>query len=431
MFFLGFVAGLPFPLVFATLSLWLRSVDVERATIGFFAWIGITYSIKFFWAPVMDRVSLPIFTRLLGQRRSWMLLAQLGIVSGLIGMSLTDPTTDIIIMALYALGVAFFSATQDVAIDAYRIEAVDKEWQGPMAAMYQSGWRVGAALVAGAGALYIAKYTSWSVAYLAMAGCIFVGILTVMVIDEPDRTIDRATLADENRVIEYLARSAHLPETWRTISAWFIGAVVCPFTEFFRRNTKQALLILSFISIYRISDIVLGNMASTFYIDLGYGLDEIANIAKGFGLIMSMIGAFAGGLMVVRFGLMRTLLLGAVLVAATNLLFAQLALSGRSITGLAVVISADNFSAGVAGSAFIAYLSSLTNKAYTATQYALFSSLMTLIPKIVSGFSGVIVDNYGYASFFVYASLMGIPAILMVIYMMSRQHSSAVSETNN
>lgn len=422
MLFLGFVAGLPFPLVFATLSLWLRSVDIERATIGFFAWIGITYSIKFFWAPIMDRMSLPGLTTVFGRRRGWMLLAQAGIITGLIGMSLTDPATHIVTMALFALLVAFSSATQDVAIDAYRIEAVDDDWQGAMAAMYQAGWRIGAALVAGAGALYIAKYSSWSAAYMFMAGAVLVGVITAFVIDEPERTTDRATLADEQRVASYMARSAHVPKAWRRITAWFIGAVVCPFTDFFRRNAKQALLILVFISIYRISDIVLGNMAYPFYYDLGFQLDEIANVAKLFGFVMTLTGAFVGGVLVVRFGIMRTLLLGAVLVAVTNLMFAQLAISGKSLTGLAMVISADNFSGGVAGSAFIAYLSSLTNRAYTATQYALFSSLMTLAPKVLSGFSGVIVDSYGYVSFFVYASVMGIPAILLVLFLMRRMN---------
>ncbi|MFV1998318.1 MAG: MFS transporter [Acidiferrobacterales bacterium] len=426
MFFLGFVAGLPFPLVFATLSLWLRSVDIERATIGFFAWIGITYSIKFFWAPVMDRLSLPALTGIFGQRRSWMLLAQAGIIGGLIGMSFTNPATQIVTMALFALLVAFSSATQDVAIDAYRIEAVEADWQGAMAATYQAGWRIGAALIAGAAALYIAKYSNWTVAYLVMAAAMLVGVATVLIIKEPRRTIDRATLSDEQRVIDYLSRSAHVPRAWRTVTAWFIGAVVAPFTDFFRRNARQALVILTFISIYRISDIVLGNMANPFYIDLGFEFDEIANIAKGFGLLMSLLGAFAGGVMVVRSGIMRTLLLGAILVVVTNLMFAQLAISGKSLTGLAIVISADNFSAGLAGSAFIAYLSSLTNRAYTATQYALFSSLMTLTPKLISGFSGVIVDSYGYVSFFVYASVMGVPAVLLVLYLMQRMNVDKV-----
>jgi len=414
MFFLGFVAGLPFPLVFTTLSTWLRDVGVERSTIGFFAWIGISYSIKVFWSPVVDRVPIPFFTRVMGKRRSWMLLAQLFIILGLTGMALTNPTQHIVTMALFALLVAFASATQDVAIDAYRIEAVEAEYQGAMAAMYQSGWRVAAALVGGAGALYIAEYASWQSSYLVMAASIIVGIVTVLVIREPEHKVGSNMAADEQRVIDYLERAAHVPGVIRRPVAWFIGAVVCPFTDFFKRNGKWALTILLFIGIYRISDIVLANMAYPFYIDMGYSKPEIANIAKLFGFAMAVGGAFVGGALVVRYGIMRILLLGAILVAITNLFYAQLAVMDKSLAGLAFVISADNFSGGLAGSAFIAYLSRLTNSAYTATQYALFSSLMTLGPKFVSGFSGVIVDGFGYVSFFVYAAVMGIPAILMV-----------------
>ena len=420
MLFLGFAAGLPFPLVFTTLTTWLRDVGVDRTTIGFFAWVGITYSIKVFWSPVVDRAPLPLLTRIMGQRRGWMLLAQAAIVTGLLGMAVTDPTQHIVVMALFALLVAFASATQDVAVDAYRIEAVEPELQGPMAAMYQSGWRIAAALVGGAGALYIADYVTWTASYVVMAASMGVGILTVLIIREPEKSVARITYLSEQRVIDYLERAAHVHGALRVPVAWFIGAVVCPFTEFFQRNGVWALLILLFIGIYRISDIVLANMAYPFYIDMGFSKTEIADIAKIFGVVMTIVGAAAGGALVFRFGVMRMLLVGAVLVVLTNLLFAQLALSGRSLTGLALVISADNFSGGLAGSAFIAYLSRLTNTAYTATQYALFSSLMTLAPKFISGFSGLIVDSYGYVSFFIYASVLGVPAIVLVWYLMRR-----------
>ncbi|GMR17710.1 MAG: MFS transporter [Gammaproteobacteria bacterium] len=421
MLFLGFAAGLPFPLVFTTLSTWLRDVGVDRTTIGFFAWIGITYSIKVFWAPVVDRAPLLGLTHWLGQRRGWMLLAQAGIVLGLLGMSSTDPAQNITLMALLALLVAFSSATQDVAIDAYRIEAVVSEYQGAMAAMYQTGWRIAAALVGGAGALYIADLVSWSTSYLVMAASMAVGFLTVIVINEPEKSVSRAIVMDEKQVVDYLENSAHVPDWLRIPVAWFIGAVICPFTEFFQRNGKWALLILLFIGIYRISDIVLANMAYPFYIDLGFSKTEIANVAKLFGVAMTITGAVVGGMLVARFNVMRILLLGAVLVAVTNLMYAQLALDGKTISGLAFVISVDNFSGGLAGSAFIAYLSRLTNTAYTATQYALFSSLMTLMPKFVSGFSGVVVDHYGYVNFFIYASVTGIPAILLVLYLMKKE----------
>lgn len=418
MLFLGFAAGLPFPLVFTTLSTWLRDIGVDRTTIGFFAWIGITYSIKVFWSPVVDRLRLPGLTQHFGQRRGWMLLAQVGIVIGIINMAVLDPNVQITAMALFALLVAFSSATQDVAIDAYRIEAVEAELQGAMAGMYQSGWRIAASWVGGAGALYLAELVSWTAAYLAMALAMGVGIVTVLFIREPAHIITRATVMEEQRVIDYLERSAHIPPALRLSTAWFIGAVICPFVEFFQRNRNLALLILVFIAIYRISDIVLANMAYPFYIDMGFSKIEIANIGKIYGVLMTIVGATIGGVMVIRFGVMRMLLIGAILVALTNLLYAQLALEGKSTMGLILVISADNFSGGLAGSAFIAYLSRLTNTAYTATQYALFSSLMTLAPKFLSGFSGVIVDAQGYVFFFVYASLLGIPAILLVLYLM-------------
>lgn len=431
MLFLGFAAGLPFPLVFTTLSTWLRDVGVDRTTIGFFAWIGITYSIKVFWSPIVDRAPLPGLTRFMGQRRGWMLFAQTGIVIGLIGMAGTNPVENVTTMALFALLVAFASATQDVAIDAYRIEAVDPELQGAMAAMYQSGWRIAAALVGGAGALYIADFVSWPVAYLVMAASMSVGIVTVLVIREPEKHISRKTLQQEDELVEHLESGALVKRRAKRLLTWFIGAVIGPFAEFFRRSGRWAMVILLFIAIYRISDIVLANMAYPFYIDMGFTKTEIANIGKLFGVVMTILGAGIGGVLVVRVGVMRVLLLGAVLVALTNLFFAQLAVSEKSLTGLTLVISADNFSGGLAGSAFIAYLSRLTNTAYTATQYALFSSLMTLFPKIISGFSGVIVDAQGYVFFFIYASLLGIPAILLVLYLMYKHPVEASEPPRN
>ena len=421
MLFLGFSAGLPFPLVFTTLSTWLRDVGIEKTTIGFFAWVGITYSIKIFWAPVVDRAPLPFLTKLFGQRRGWMLLAQAGIIAGLLGMAWTDPTEHITGMALFALLVAFASATQDISIDAYRIEAVTDEYQGAMSAMYQAGWRIAAALVAGAGALYIAEFVNWSVAYTVMAASMVIGIVTVIMISEPERSLTEQTYLQEQKVIDFLENTANIPDRLRMPVAWFIGAVICPFTEFFQRNSRWALFILLFIGIYRISDIVLANMTHPFYIDMGFSKTEIANIAKIFGVVMTLLGAFAGGIMVVRFGIMRILLLGAVLVSLTNLMFALLADNGHSIIGLAIVLSSDNFSGGLASTAFIAYLSSLTNKAYTATQYALFSSLMTLGPKFISGFSGMVIDAQGYIFFFSYAAALGIPAILMVMYLIKHE----------
>ncbi|WP_421866194.1 AmpG family muropeptide MFS transporter [Motiliproteus sp.] len=417
LWFLGFAAGLPFLLVFSTLSAWLTDYGVSRSAIGFFAWIGITYSIKVLWAPVVDRIRLPGLGHL-GQRRSWMLLGQLGIASGLVGMALTDPQQQLGLIALLGLLVAFSSSTQDIAIDAYRIEAAIPEYQGAMSAAYIFGYRV-ALLAAGAGALYIADIASWPLAYLSMAALMGVGIATVLVVREPERIENRSADTTEQQ----LHRAAHLnhPRTrTQRLQAWFLDAVVAPFVEFFRRNGVIALWLLLFISLYRLSDITMGIMANPFYLDLGFSKSDIAAIGKLYGFVMTIVGSMVGGILVVRFGLHRPLLMGAVLVALTNLLFAQLAQVGADKTWLTLVISADNFSGGLSSTAFIAYLSSLTNRAYTATQYALFSSLMTLPGKFVSGFSGVVVDAQGYYSFFIYAALLGLPAVLMATWLWRR-----------
>jgi len=415
MIFLGFSAGLPFLLVFSTLSAWLRDVGIARTTIGFFSWVGITYSIKVLWAPVVDRLPLFMLTRWLGKRRSWMLAAQVTIAIGLIGMALNDPHNNLNLIALFALLVAFGSATQDITIDAYRIEAVDKLLQGAMAANYVLGYRL-ALLVAGAGAFYLADADSWSFAYLIMAALMGIGVMTTLLISEPLHSTDRQTLKLE----ETLEKSVGIQSGKNTLLrlfAWFIDAVISPFVEFFQRNGWLAILILLLIGSYRISDITMGVMANPFYLDLGFSKIEIANITKIFGFFMTIAGAGLGGVLVIRFGISRPLLLGAVMVALTNLLFAWLAVTEPNLVSLALVISVDNLSGGLASAAFIAYLSSLTNTMYTATQYALFSSVMTLPGKMIGGFSGLIVDTAGYVSFFVYAAILGVPAICLVIYL--------------
>jgi PAT family beta-lactamase induction signal transducer AmpG len=401
MIFLGFSAGLPFLLVFSTLSAWLRDEGTTRTVIGFFSWVGITYSIKVFWAPIIDRLPFPLLTRLLGKRRSWMLVAQIGIALGLAGMALVDTQTQLTQLALLAVLVAFSSSTQDIVIDAYRIEAVERESQCAMAATYVFGYRL-ALLVAGAGAFYIAEFNSWRVAYLSMAALMGIGMLTTLIIQEPQHI---ATSKTKTPAATFSLR----------LKNWFSIAIIEPFAEFFSRNGKIALLILLLIAIYKLSDITMGVMANPFYLDLGFSKTEIANISKIFGFFMTIAGAALGGILVARYGMMRPLLLGAVMVALTNMLFAVLAISEPSLTLLAIVISTDNLSGGLAASAFIAYLSSLTNQAYTATQYALFSSLMTLPAKLLGGFSGIVVDTQGYFTFFVYAAVIGLPAIGLVV----------------
>lgn len=422
MLFLGFSAGLPFLLVFSTLSAWLAQCGISRTTIGYFSWIGLTYSLKFFWSPVVDRLRLPLLTHWLGRRRSWMLLAQIGIACGLAGMALNDPAQNLTPTIVFALLVAFSSATQDIALDAYRIEAAPMELQGGMAAAYQMGYRI-ALIVAGAGALFIASSAGWSVSYLAMAACISVGIATVLLVTEPQTTVSRETMMQEQRVVSFLERSAHWPKPLQSLMAWIIGAIVCPFIDFFTRNgLRSALFILLFISLYRMHEYAMGVMANPFYLDMGYTLDEIASMSKIFGVIMTMVGVVIAGAAVARHGVPRTLLLGVSTIAFGNLFFSWIASSDvHTLFSLGAAISVDNIGIGIAGTAFVAYLSGLTNSAYTATQYALFGSLFPLPGKIIAGFSGVVVDHIGYPLFFVYTASLTLPAIFLCLILIRRQ----------
>jgi len=418
MLFLGFSAGLPFLLVFSTLNARLADVGVETATIGFFSWLGITYSIKVFWAPVVDRLKLPVLNRLFGKRRSWILLAQAGIATGLYLMAAVDPLSAPETLALCGLLVAFSSATQDVAIDAYRIEIAEERLQAALAATYIFGYRL-ALLVAGAGALYLAEFWSWQVSYQVMAALVGVGVLTVLVAREPEVNHFAAAEDIADKVREEAARRGHLPPRLAKLAGWFYAAVAGPFVDFFRRYKELAIVILVLVAVYRISDIAMGVMANPFYLDfMGFSKTQVADVTKVFGFFMTILGSMVGGVLVVRYGVRRILLAGAILTAATNLLFVVLAQYPPDIKLLALVVSADNLSGGIANVALIAWLSSMTSASFTATQYALFSSLMTLPGKFLGGFSGIVVADFGYAQFFLVAGVMGLPAILLVLYIM-------------
>ncbi len=410
MLFLGFSAGLPLLLILGTLSFWLREAGIDRTTIGYLSWIGLAYGFKWAWSPLVDRLRLPLLTRTFGRRRAWLLLAQTGIIVGVVGMALTDPAQNLNRIAQFAILVAFASATQDIALDAYRIEAVQQEWQAAMAATYQTGYRV-AMIVASAGVLWIAasvdlseatyEHAPWQLAYLIMAGMMAVGMLATLVISEPEVPPD----AQPDRILGGgLSGALH----------WFANAVIKPFADFFARYGWHALVLLALIGTYRISDVVMGIMANPFYVDMGYTKGEVATVTKVYGIIMTILGAFIGGVMSVRYGVMRILMLGAILSSATNLLFAWLAGHGHDMTALIFTISADNLAGGIATAAFIAYLSGLVNRAYSATQYALYSSIMLLLPKFIAGFSGVAVDAWGYVTFFNTTALLGAPVVVLV-----------------
>ncbi len=424
--FLGFSAGLPFLLVFSTLSYWVREANVSLTTIGFLSWIGITYSTKFVWSPVVDRMPLPLLTRWLGRRRSWMLLAQIGIAGGLFAMTRYDPAVDLWWIVAFAVLVAFSSATQDIALDAFRIEATDESLQGATAATYQLGYRI-AILAAGAGALYIAAFASWTAAYQTMAALALVGIVTTLLVSEPEKRLAPGTAEREGKIAAFAGRHAGLPPALLEALVWIYGAIVCPFVDFFVRYRWMAVIMLAFISLFRLSDIAMGVMANPFYVDIGFTKEQVANISKIYGVLTSMLGALLGGVLVFRIGAARLLAPSVFLLAASNLTFAWLAYVGKpDALVLTAAISIDNLAGGVAGTVFIAFLSGLTNTAYTATQYALFTSIMLLPGKIIGGFSGLIVDalqaahysarNFGgYEIFFVYTAVLGVPAFLLAI----------------
>ena len=420
---LGFSAGLPLLLVLGTLSFRLREAGIDRSTIGHLSWVGLAYGFKWAWAPLVDRLPLPLLTHALGRRRSWLLLSQCLVVAGLVGMALTDPRQALSPVVACALMVAFASATQDIALDAFRIESADANHQAALAAAYQTGYRL-AMIWAGAGVLWIAARAeapalagaaaaatgaaayqngAWQTAYLVMAASMAVGMVTVLFSREP--------------------RPVELPPA-RNAAEWLRGALLEPFADFVRRYRWQAALILALIAVYRISDVVMGIMANPFYVDMGYTKDEVAAVTKVYGVVMTLVGAFVGGSLAMRFGVMRILMLGALLSACTNLLFAWLAGHGHDVTALIAVVSADNLASGIASAAFIAYLSSLTNVSYSATQYALFSSMMLLLPKFVAGFSGDYVNAFGYAQFFASTALLGLP-VLGLVWIASKAKSTS------
>ena len=497
MLFLGFSAGIPILLIFSSLSLWLGEAGLKKSAVTYFSWAALGYSFKFVWAPLIDKLPVPLLTTWLGRRRAWLLLSQFAVIGSILWMALTDPAAGesaLTVMAFAAVALGFSSATQDIVIDAYRIESAPTEEQAMTSSTYIAGYRIGM-IVAGAGALYLAtyfgstkeaySYTAWMYTYAAMAAVMLIGVATTFIIREPD--IYRADASPYQAsdylrfllvffvgVVAFIATfklssnivsniKDNLTEVFNnkhlagfivaTIRlavaaavAWLVAMVlvrvgvgnrqmitesyVDPVRDFFQRyGMGLALLLLALIGLYRVSDIVMGVIANVFYQEVGYTKVQIANVSKFFGLIMTIAGGLLGGFLAVRFGVMRILFLGAVLSAVTNLLFIALAESSASIAMLILVIGADNLSAGLASAAFIAFLSALTNVSFTAVQYAIFSSLMTLIPKILGGYSGSIAESIGYAKFFTMTALLTLPVLVLIFVMRNRFNDTVIMKT--
>ena len=405
MLVLGFAAGLPLLLIYGTLSFRLREAGVSRPTIGFLSWVALVYPFKWVWAPLLDRVAIPLLSRRMGRRRSWLLLAQAAVIIGLLLMAQFDPQRDISLLTACALFTALAGATQDIALDAYRIESAPVDRQAALAAAYQTGYRLGM-IWAGAGALWIAaraagvdayRHEAWALSYTVMATSMIVGMFAVLLAPEAPVNNDRAA-------VTAAASKASLLE---------------PFADFFRRFGWHAVLLLALVSSYRFANIVMGVMANPFYHDIGFTKEQVAAVSKIYGVLMALAGGFIGGAMTLRWGIPR-MMWGAALAASSSiLLYAAVAESGPDLTLLILAVSTDNFAEGIAGTVFIAFLSGLTNRAYSATQYALLSSVTLLIPKFVAGFSGIAVDTFGYAAFFCGCAASGTIA-LVLLWLMQR-----------
>ena len=460
---LGFSSGLPILLVFSTLSVWLVQAGINRSTVTLFSWAGFAYAFKYLWSPLVDNYKLPFLTKL-GHRRSWLLISQILIIIALILTAFTDPQNNLFYTALFITLLAFFSATQDILIDAFRIESAPQSFQGPMSSMYIAGYRI-AMLVAGAGSLWLAALFGteiynqdvWKKVYLIMSTFMFVGIFATMSSKEPK---NRKNLKKDSHLKFLLALFFSVigfiflysiidnPYDKKDIFLSFIFSsarlIICfifaflivkililikftskekisnsylsPIINFVGRYGKFAFLILLLISLYRIADIVMGVMANIFYLEKGYKISEIATFSKFFGVFATITGGFIGGYCSYKFGTMKALFFGALIAALSNLLFAWLAISPLSINFLIAVITADNISSGFAGAAFVIYLSGLTSIKFTATQYALFSSIMLFLPKLIAGYAGSWVDVMGYAYFFSLTALLGLPVLLLVIW---------------
>ncbi|WP_372399614.1 MFS transporter [Azospirillum sp. HJ39] len=420
--FLGFSEGLPLALTGATLNVWLTEQGVSRTNIGLFALVTMPYALKFLWAPLIDRMRLPVMTRLFGRRRGWALTAQAALVAALLGLGSTSPGEDLWWTALCAVLVAFCSASQDIVVDAYRVEVLEEHKQAAGAAVLVLGYRFGL-MAAGAGALYIAEFHGWRTAYEAMAVLVLVGMATILLCREPEAP---AANARERLIAEWLRARPHLSGRSAVALAWLYGAVVAPFVQFTER--RGWVVILAFIASYKLGEVLAGQMSSTFYIGLGFTKAEIATVGKLFGLWATIAGGLLGGLLVGRVGVLRGLMVGGILQMVSNLGYVALAWTGNDVSMLAATVAIDNVCGGIATAAFVAYLSGLCNVAYTATQYALLSSLYKLGGDLFGASSGWLADRMDWVSFFLLSMAGALPALCLLVWLMGlrRREEAAV-----
>lgn len=412
---LGFSSGLPRLLVYSTLSAWLTESQVDKATIGLFSWASTAYAVKWTWSPLIDRLPLPVLTRLLGQRRSWLLLSQIALAACMLGMGGSDPASDLWTTAAWSVALAFASATQDIVVDAFRVELLDRDQQAAGAGSIVLGYRIGMH-AAGGGALLLADHLGWHAAYAIMAALMSVGVLTTLLSREPARY-----RADSDPDAAQLAAStAKRPTRSATALAaarrWLHQAMIAPLADFVRR--RHWLLIVAFIALYKSGDAFIVLMANPFYLDIGFSKTDIAMVSKFYGVFMGITGGLAGGVLVARFGIMRALLVCGVLQAVSNLMFAAQAAIGPSLPFLVVTISVENLCGGMGTAAFVAYLSSLCNLAYTATQYALVSSSAAFARTILASGGGWLAGRVGWIDYFLFTTVAALPGLVLLLWMM-------------
>ena len=466
---LGFSAGLPIMLVFSTLSVWLVKAGVERSTVTLFSWAGFAYSFKFLWSPIVDKFQIPLLHKI-GHRKSWLLITQILIFFSIILTSYSDPQNNLKFMAFAIVLIAFFSATQDIVIDAYRIESAPEKKQGPLASMYLAGYRI-AMIVSGAGSLWLASIMSnenyqtevWKNVYQIIGFFMIIGFISTALCKEPtNNKVKKINYKNQLKftfstilsILIFFVFFLNIPEVkvlnhfynffynvFKIVFSFGVALIsllilekinflpkkqsreifINPIIDFFKRYKKIALMILLLIGLYRIADVVMGVMANIFYLEKGYEIKDIATFSKFFGLIATILGGILGGTFAMKFGTYKSLLIGAITAALTNVLFAFLAIIEKNLFYLATIIIADNLASGFAGAAFVVYLSSLTSIKFTATQYALFTSLMLFIPKLIAGYAGGIVDVIDYPSFFIFTAILGFPVIFLIIFLNKRK----------